>query len=570
MQKILIVGGVAGGASAAARLRRLNEEAEIIVFEKGEYISFANCGLPYHVGKVITERQQLLVQTVESMKNRFRIDVRVRSEVLCIDRQKKEVTVLNHVNGKTYTENYDILLLSPGAAPLRPPIPGIDSPRIFTLRNMADMDAIIQAVDNKTCGEAVVIGGGFIGLEMAENLHLRGFKVTLVEMAEQVMLNLDREMAAIVHNHLRQKGVNLILQDGVAAFNVQENRTMAILQSGKKILADLIILAIGVKPDTQLAKDAGLELGQKEAIKVNEYFQTSDPSIYAVGDAIETFDFSTGQPAWLPLAGPANRQGRLAADIIAGRSTVYGGVQGTAIAKVFDLTVASTGKNEKTLQSQGIKYFASFTHTNSHAGYYPGATPLTIKLLFGEQGELLGAQVIGQDGVDKRIDVLATALRLKANVDDLSGLELAYAPPFSSAKDPVNIAGYVAGNILRGDVEIIHWHQLANLNREDTVILDVREKAEQEAGFIPGSINIPLGQLRKRLAEIPSDKEIIIYCQVGLRAYVAARILLQKGYTRVKNLSGGFKTWFPVAKDLNYPISYPSHQEEIAVTAENS
>lgn len=566
MKKILIVGGVAGGASTAARLRRLDEQAEIIMFEKGEYISFANCGLPYHVGRIIPERRQLLVQTVEGMKNRFRIDVRVRSEVISIDRAKKEVTVLDHLTGTTYTESFDLLLLSTGAAPLRPSIPGIDNPRIFTLRNMADMDAIIAAIDVKPGGEAVIIGGGFIGLEMAENFHRRGFKVNLVEMAEQVMLNLDRDVAAIIHNHLRQKGLNLILQDGVTAFENEGNATTVILHSGQKITADLVILAIGVLPDTNLAKEAGLALGLKGAIKVNAALQTSDPSIYAVGDAIETFNFADGQPTWLPLAGPANRQGRLAADAISGRAVTYDGVQGTAIAKVFDLTVASTGKNERTLQNEGIKYFASFTHSSSHATYYPGAIPLTIKLLFGEKGQLFGAQVIGQNGVDKRIDVLATALRFKAGVDDLSGLELAYAPPFSSAKDPVNMAGYVAGNILRGDVEIIQWHELAGLNPEETVLLDVREKSEQSMGFIPGSINIPLGQLRQRLEEIPRDKNIVVYCQIGLRAYVAARILMQHGFPRVKNLSGGFKTWQPVAIDLKMPIAFPDAQGEIAAS----
>ncbi|MDS1030884.1 FAD-dependent oxidoreductase [Bacillota bacterium LX-D] len=561
-QKILIVGGVAGGASAAARLRRLNEDAEIILFEKGEYISFANCGLPYHVSKVISQRQQLLVQTVESMKNRFNIDIRVKNEVLKINRQNKEVTVLNHLTGETYTENYNILLLSPGASPIHPNLPGIEHPNIFSLRNMTDMDNIISAVEQSTKGEAVIIGGGFIGIEMAENLHQLGFKISLVDLADQLMLNLDREMAAIIHNQVRQKGISLYLKNSVTEFKQKGDFITVVLQNGEKINANIVILAIGINPSTQLAKEAGLELGMKGTIKVDSCFRTSDPDIYAVGDAIETVDFLTGKPAWLPLAGPANRQGRLVADIIFGHKTTYTGVQGTSIAKIFDLNVASTGKNERSLQNEGTKYFASFTHTNSHAGYYPGSTPLTIKLLFAENGKILGAQVIGRNGVDKRIDVLATALRLGATVQDLSSLELAYAPPFSSAKDPVNIAGYVAGNILQGDLNIIHWNQLNSLDPASSVILDVREKAELEMGYIPGAVNIPLGQLRKRIAELPKNKEIIIYCQVGLRGYIASRILMQKGFSKVKNLSGGFKTWQSIATDLNYQIAYPNHKEK--------
>lgn len=556
--KILIVGGVAGGASAAARLRRLNEEAEIILFEKGDYISFANCGMPYHIGKVITQRSKLLVQSAEGMRERFRIDVRVNNEVLKIDRERKEVTVLDHKEQRTYVESYDILILAPGATPIKPPLPGIVNNKIFTLRHLSDMDAIIQALEGKEQGKAVIVGGGFIGIEMAENLHHRGFEISLVEMANQIMTNLDRDMAAFVHNYLRQKGVNLILQDGVKGFKDHDSKISVILQSGRALETDIVILAIGVKPDSKLAQKAGLEIGINGTIKVNSAFQTSDPAIYAVGDAIETTDFITGKPAWLPLAGPANRQGRLVADNIAGRKVSYQGVLGTAIAKVFDLTVASTGKNEKALQKEGIKYLVSYTHGNSHAGYYPGATPLTIKLLFKEDGQILGAQIVGSEGVDKRIDVIATALKFNAKVQDLCALELAYAPPFSSAKDPINIAGYAASNILQGDVEIIHWHQLEELNPDETILLDVREPVEFQQGFIPKAINIPLGQLRRRLGELDQKKQIITYCQVGLRGYLAARILMQKGY-KVKNLSGGYKTWQTVTQDLTF--SLPQHKE---------
>lgn len=563
--KVLIVGGVAGGASAAARLRRLNESAEIIIFERGDFIAYANCGMPYHIGKVITQRSKLLIHTVEEMKNRFHIDVRIRNEVLNIDRDNKVITVLDHNTGQTYAESYDILILATGATPIRPRIPGINSEKIFTLRHLTDMDSIIQALDKKREGNAVIVGGGFIGIEMAENLHHRGYKISLVEMADQVMTNIDRDMAAFVHNHLRQKGVNLILRDGVKEFEDHGAEINVILQSGRRISADIVILAIGVRPETKLAQQAGLELGANGTIKVNSFFQTSDPSIYAVGDAIQTTDLITDKPTWLPLAGPANYQGRLAADNIAGREVSYSGVLGTAIAKVFDLTVASTGKNEKELQKEGIKYLVSYTHSNSHANYYPGATPLSIKLLFSSEGQILGAQIVGQEGVDKRIDVLATALKFKAKVQDLCALELAYAPPYSSAKDPVNIAGYVATNILNGDMEIIHWHQLGDIDPDKTIFLDVREPSELKQGFIPNSLNIPLGQLRQRLGELDRKKEIIVYCQIGLRGYLAARILKQKGF-KVKNLSGGFKTWQAISQDLIMSIANPNSLEEIAVT----
>ncbi|AZR74326.1 pyridine nucleotide-disulfide oxidoreductase [Anoxybacter fermentans] len=550
-KKVVIVGGVAGGASAAARLRRIDENAEIILLERGEHISFANCGLPYHIGEVITERSKLLVQTPEAMKKRFNIDVRVLNEVIAIDRENKVVKIKNHKTGETYTESYDYLILSPGANPVKPPIPGIDHPNIFTLRNIPDMDKIKGYIDNKKPKSAIVVGGGFIGLEMAENLHHRGLNVTIVEMADQVMAPLDFEMAAIVHEHIRSKNVNLILKDGVKSFKDRSGQVQVTLQSGKEITADLVILAIGVRPDTTLAKSCGLELGKRGGIKVNEYLQTSDPSIYAIGDAIEVEDFITKKNTLIPLAGPANKQGRIVANNIAGRPETYKGTQGTAIAKVFDLTVASTGANEKTLKREGIKYIASITHSGSHAGYYPGAIPMSIKILFTPEGKLLGAQIVGYKGVDKRIDVLATAIRFGKTVFDLQELELAYAPPFSSAKDPVNMAGYAAGNIINGDTDIIHWHEIPKLDLNKSVLVDVRTKMEWNLGAIEGAILIPVDELRDRLNELPKDKEIIIYCQVGLRGYIASRILKQHGFTKVKNLSGGYKTYKTVIKELN-------------------
>lgn len=543
-KKVLIVGGVAGGASAAARLRRLDETAEIIMFEKGEHISFANCGLPYYVSGVIAERQKLLVQTPQAMKARFGLDIRTFSEVTRIFPDKKEVEV-KEAGGRTYTESYDYLILSPGAIPVRPPIPGIDARNIFTVRNIPDIDAVKEYVDNQSPQRAVVVGGGFIGLEMAENLHARGIKTTIVEMLDQVMAPLDYEMAAIVHGHIRASGTELVLKDGVQSF-VNENDSVkeVELQSGRRIPADLVILAIGVKPDIKLAKEAGLAIGERGGIKVNERLQTSDPHIFAIGDAIEVKDFVTGAYTLIPLAGPANKQGRIVADIIAGRDAKYEGTQGTAIAKVFDCVAASTGANEKTLQRMGIPYEVSFTHPGSHAGYYPGSNTMSIKLLFDPHtGKVLGGQIVGCDGVDKRIDDIAAAIRRGDTVFDLQELELAYAPPFSSAKDPVNMAGYVAGNIINGDVSVIHWHQIAALDQNNTLFVDVRTPAEHELGHIPGSVNIPVDEIRHRLHEFPTDKDIVIYCQIGLRGYLACRILTQHGFTRVRNLSGGWRTY---------------------------
>ncbi|NLX86055.1 MAG: FAD-dependent oxidoreductase [Clostridiales bacterium] len=541
--KIVIVGGVAGGASAATRLRRLDENAQIVLFERGEHISYANCGLPYYIGGTIKEREALLVQTPRAMKDKFNIDVRVQSEVTAIDRKNKTVSVTDLRTGKRYDESYDKLILSPGAAPVRPPIPGIEQEGIFTLRTVPDTDAIKEAVDKGKPSEALVVGGGFIGLEMAENLHSRGIKVTIVEAADQVMAPIDYEMACIVHRHILSKGLKLYLKDGVKAFRKEGKRVKVELQSGKLLAADMVILAIGVRPDVSLAKDAGLEIGERRGIKVNSYLQTSDPDIYAVGDAIEVKDFINGSDTVIPLAGPANKQGRIAANNIYGAGEQYHGTQGTSVVKVFDLTVAATGNSEKTLKRMGMDYRKSYTESDSHAGYYPGASPLNIKLLFAPDGKVLGAQAVGYEGVDKRIDVLASAIRFGRTVYDLEELELAYAPPYSSAKDPVNMAGYVAANCLKGDMEIIHWDQVDQLDRDKVFILDVRPPEETSTGSIEGAVNIPLNDLRARIDEVPRDKEIVVYCKVGLRAYIAYRMLVQKGFRNVKNLSGGYQLY---------------------------
>ena len=453
--KIVIVGGVAGGASAAARLRRLDENSEIIMFERGEYISFANCGLPYYIGGTIEERDDLLVQTPEDMKDMFGIDVRIESEVTAIDRDSRTVLVRNRKTGREYRESYDRIILSPGAVPVKPPIPGIDLENIFTLRTVPDTDAIKEAVDSRKGDKAVVVGGGFIGLEMAENLHSRGMDVSIVEAAEQVMAPIDYEMACMVHNHILSKGVKLYLKDGVKAFHKKGRRVNVELQSGKSVEADMVILAIGVKPD-----------------------------IYAVGDAIEVKDFVNGGGTVIPLAGPASKQGRTAANNICGANEEYKGTQGTSVVKVFDLTVAATGSSEKLLKRMGIEHDKCYTESNSHAGYYPGASPMNIKLLYAPDGKVIGAQIVGYDGVDKRIDVLASAVRFGKTVYDLEELELAYAPPYSSAKDPVNMAGYVAANQLKGDVEVIHWHGLNEAKKGKYFVLDVRLPEEANEGFI--------------------------------------------------------------------------------------
>jgi CoA-disulfide reductase len=541
-KKVVIVGGVAGGATTAARLRRLDENTEIVMVERGEYISFANCGLPYYIGGAIQERDALLVQTVEGMSKKFNMDIRNLSEVTRIDRERKVVEIKNLQTGETYDENYDVLVLSPGASPIKPPIPGIEEANaLFTLRNIPDTDKIKAYVDEQKPKKATVIGGGFIGVEMAENLWERGVEVTLVEMADQIMAPIDFEMASILHQHLREKGVNLVLEDGMKSFEL--NGKLINLNSGKQIETDLIILAIGVAPENKLAKEAGLELGLRGAIRVNERLQTADESIYAIGDAIEVKDYINGQATHIPLAWPANRQGRIVADHINGIDSKYQGTLGTSIAKVFDMTVAATGNNEKTLKRLGISYDVVHVHPSSHAGYYPGAFPIALKLIFDrETGKIFGAQAVSYDGADKRIDVLATAIKGGMTIFDLPDLELAYAPPYSSAKDPVNMAGYAAKNIAEGLVETVQWHEINDILANGGYLIDVREPIERDMGMIEGSVNIPLGDLRERLSEIPSNQDIYVYCQVGLRGYLASRILMQAGF-KVKNLDGGYKTY---------------------------
>lgn len=546
-KKIIIVGGVAGGASAAARLRRLDESSTIIVVERGEYISFANCGLPYYIGETIKDRDKLMVQTVPGLSRRYELDIRNLSEVTSIMRDEKMVMIKNLITGETYTESYDYLILSPGAKPVVPDIPGLSEARnVFTLRNIPDTDRIKQYVDESQPKEAVIVGGGFIGLEMAENLADRGVQVTVIEMANQVMAPLDYEMAAIVQSHLQEKGVRLILEDGVKEFH--EGGQQIELTSGKRISTEMTLLSIGVRPESVLASDAGLPVNDRGGIQVNEYMQTADPSIYAIGDAIEVKDFVLQSQAFIPLAGPANRQGRLVADHIYGKNNSYKGTLGSSIAKVFDLTVAATGINEKRLKQVSAPYHAIHIHPSSHAGYYPGAYPISLKLLFHpETGQIYGAQAIGADGVDKRIDVIATAIKGNLNVWDLTELELSYAPPYSSAKDPVNYAGYVAANILDGLVETVQWHEIDDLVGNGATLIDVREPKEREAGYIQGSVNIPLNDLRSRLKELPENEMLYVTCQVGLRGYLAARILAEHGF-RVKNLDGGWKTYAAVYK----------------------
>ncbi|MGE7824367.1 CoA-disulfide reductase [Paenibacillus sp. NPDC093718] len=546
-KKIVIVGGVAGGASAAARLRRLDESSAIVLVERGEYISFANCGLPYYIGETIIDRNKLMVQTVPGLSRRYELDIRNLSEVTSILRDEKMVTIKNLATGETYTESYDYLILSPGAKPVTPDIRGLSESRnVFTLRNIPDTDKIKRYVDEAQPKEAVIIGGGFIGLEMAENLADRGIQVTVIEMANQVMAPLDYEMAAIVQSHLKEKGVRLILEDGVQAFH--DGGHQIELSSGKRISTEMTLLSIGVRPESVLASDAGLPVNDRGGIQVNEFMQTTDPSIYAIGDAIEVKDFVLQSQAFIPLAGPANRQGRLVADHIYGKTIRYKGTLGSSIAKVFDLTVAATGVNEKRLKQMNIPYQALHIHPSSHAGYYPGAYPISLKLLFHpETGQIYGAQAVGADGVDKRIDVIATAIKGNLSVWDLTELELSYAPPYSSAKDPVNYAGYVAANILDGLVETVQWHEIDDLVGNGATLIDVREPKEREAGYIPGSINIPLNDLRSRLKELPENEMLYVTCQVGLRGYLAARILAEHGF-RVKNLDGGWKTYAAVYK----------------------
>ena len=543
MTKIIIVGGVAGGASAAARARRLSEDAEIIMLERGEFISFANCGLPYHVSGDITQRDALLLQTPQSFKSRFNVDVRIFSEVVAIDRQQKVLTIKNVLSGEEYKESYDKLLLSPGAAPIRPPIPGINSVNTFSLRNIPDMDRILASISQNKPQHATVVGGGFIGLEMVEALHQIGITVTLLELSEQVMAPVDLEMANFVHQVLVQKQTDLRLNTGLTAIAELPEHLELTLSNGDKLTTGLVILAIGVKPETMLASAAGLELGARGGIKVDESMRTSDPDIYAVGDAVETLDFVTAQPALIPLAGPANRQGRIAADNMLGRDEKYQRTQGTAICKIFDFAIASTGHSEKSLRRQGRAYEKVYVHPGNHAGYYPGAFPVSFKLIFDPvTGQILGGQAFGKEGVDKRIDVLAVAMRAGLKVQDLEHLELTYAPPFGSARAVINQAGMVAANVIKGDERVCHTADILNISPEQ-FLLDVRNPGElTNIGAIPGAVNIPVDQLRQRLAELPKDKEILITCQVGLRGHVAYRLLANHGFN-ARNLSGGFKTF---------------------------
>ena len=548
--KVVIVGGVAGGASCAARLRRLDEKAEILMVERGPYISYANCGLPYHVGGVIEKESSLLVATQASFRSQFAVDCRTNCEVIGISAKDKTVELKNTITGEVTTEKYDKLVLSPGSAPIRPPLPGIDLPGIFSVRTIPDARDIIAWIsrndqtDHSETGfqavtkakRAVVIGGGFIGLEMAENLVHLGLEVILVEMLDQVMPPLDPEMAGLVEAHLEKHGVHMALGDAVAGFKQSESGALEVLtKSGKAHPADIVIMAIGVRPETALAKMAGIEIGERGGIRVDEHMRTSEKDIFAVGDAVEVRDFVTGQWSLIPLAGPANRQGRIAADVIAGRNSSYRGTQGTSICLVFDSAVASTGASEKTLVKLGdTDYEKIYLYPNSHAGYYPGAKMLSIKVMFRKSnGRLLGAQVIGQDGVTKRIDAFAMAIQMGCTIYDLEEAELCYAPPFGSAKDPVNFAGMVAGNILSGDMPVAHWDAAMK-----GVLLDVRSPAELAVESVPGALNIPLPELRARLGELPRDSEIIVFCRSAQRAYYATRILLQNGF-KARNISGG-------------------------------
>jgi len=545
-KKIVVIGGVAGGATAVARLRRLDETSEIIMLEKGEYVSFANCGLPYYIGEVIKSRDALFVSTPEAISAKYKIDVRVLNEAVSIDKDKKIVKVRDLKENREYEIFYDELIISTGSRPIKPNVEGFDGENVFTLWNIPDTDKIYNYVKEKSPKTAAVIGGGFIGLEMAENLAHKGLAVTVVEKADQVMAPLDKDMANIVHRHMAEKGISLVLENGVSKIAHSPSGSKVVLENGLEVNADIVILSIGIRANSELAKEAGLKLNARGGVIVDEYMRTSEPNIYAVGDIIETDDFVMGTRTMIPLAGPANKQGRIVADTIAGEiKTTYKGTQGTSVAKVFDLTVASTGANEKTLNREGKEYKKDYritvVHPNSHAGYYPDAATMSIKLIFDLKGKVLGAQIVGYDGVDKRIDVLAAAIRFGAGVYDLTELELAYAPPYSSAKDPVNMAGYTATNQLDGLVEVARIEEIRDFDN-NTVIVDVREDIERKMGYIPNSIHIPLGSLRSRLNELDRNKEYITSCAVGLRGYIAARILKQEGF-KVRNLMGGYRSY---------------------------
>lgn len=545
-KRILVIGGNAGGASCAVRARRLSETAEIIVFEQGSFVSFANCGLPYYIGDVITDEKKLLVANVALFRRSFNVDVRLESEVIAIDRQMRQITVKNRQTGEVYQESYDALVLAPGAAPIRPPLAGIDLRGIFVVRTIPDSRQIRGWITDHHVKQAVVVGGGFIGLEMAENLVDRGIEVTLIESQSQIMSPLDPEMVFSVQEKMRSHHVNLVLGDSVSKFERHDQSLSVTTKSGAIYAADIVILGIGVRPETALAKAAGLEIGDRGGIRVNEWMQTSDPQIWAVGDAVEVKDFVTGEWTLIPLAGPANRQGRIAADVICetfgvgSRHSTFRGVQGTSVCGIFGLTIAATGANEKTLKRLGREYEKVYLHPNHHAGYYPDAKPINLKLLFSRQdGRILGAQAVGEAGAEKRIDAIAMAIQMGATVFDLEEAELCYAPQYGSAKDPVNLAGMLAANALRGDAPLVHWEQLSDI--EGRLLLDVRNVNEFEAGKVQGAVNIPLPQLRDRLKELDPEQEIWVYCQVGQRAYYATRILRLNGF-KAYNLSGGFES----------------------------
>lgn len=546
-KKILIVGGVAGGASVAAKLRRLDETANIIMFERGEYISYANCGLPYYIGGVIADRDDLLVRTPKSLYNRFNIDIRVNSEVVNIFPKEKEVEVYDIKTQRVYRENYDYLVLSPGAKPIVPPISGTKTPNVFTVRTVPDSDRIKDFVNKEKPQKALVIGGGFIGLEMAENLRKKGLKVEIVEAAEQIMAPLDYEMAALLHSYLKTNGIGLRLNSKVISFEGDVKVEKAVLDNIDTLDVDMVVMCVGVVPENDLAKKAGLETGLTGGIIVDKQMKTSDDNIYAVGDAVQIRHFVTGQDVLVPLAAPASKQARIAAENIAGRFAEYNGVQGTAIAKILNMTVATTGVNEKTLKKLGTEYLTCYLHPYSNATYYPETESIAIKLIFTPgEGRILGAQMFGSKGVDKRIDVIAAAIRGGMTVYDLQEVEFAYAPPFSSAKDPINMAGYVAANILNGDNPVLNWHEVNAIDFDKAILLDVRDEDDYEEGHIPLSINIPLEQLRRRFHELAKDKDIIIYCREGIKAYIAVRFLQQQGFSNVKNLNGGILTVAPL------------------------
>lgn len=563
--KVIIVGGVAGGASAAARLRRLDEDMEIIMIDKTGYISYANCGLPYYIGGVITDHDELTLQTPESFKARFNVDVRVNQEVLSINKDQKTIRISKRENGKIYEENYDALILALGARALRPEMPGIEDERIMTLKTIEDTDRIHAYIENNHPQKAVVIGGGFIGLEMAENLMHRGIDTTLVEAAPQVMINMDLDMMSEMHRYLESQGLHLVLNAQVSGFKSDKNLSVMTANKGD-FEADLVILAMGVRPETKLAKEAGLKRGLKEAIVVDDQMRTSAPDIYAVGDAVEITRFGSEDPALVSLAGPANKQGRLVADVIKGRDVHYHGAQATSVIKLFDKTVASTGFNENQLKAMQAPYDKVLLFAAQHASYYPGATNMNLKVLFNkENGELYGAQATGGAGVDKRIDIFATAIRGHMNAYDLLDLDLAYAPPFGSAKDPVNMAAYVITNLLEGTIKQFHWHDVPDLlNRDDLVLLDVRTKREYEAGHFLGAVNIPVDELRERLDELPQDKPLYVNCFSGLRSYVACRMLMNHGLT-CYNLSGGyhFASFNLTEKEYHDVTTYTCGQERL-------